>query len=140
MAQSALILGTISFRDFEIPECITFGGRQTLAVQRLIGGGRVVDVLGRDDDTISFSGTFAGPDATARARTLDAMRVAGQELPLVWDVFYYTVVIASLKADYLNPWWIPFRLVCAVVRDEASSPLLAPIPLLQSLMSDVGYA
>jgi hypothetical protein len=120
MSNVVVTLGGVSFQDFEVPEKISFGGTQRLAVQELIGGGRVVDALGEDDGEIAFAGIFAGGDAAQRAQTLDTARAAGAVLALFWDQYFYNVVIAEFAADYRKPWWIPFALRCVV----ASDPLL----------------
>ncbi len=140
MPEIALFLGPVVFADFEIPESINFGGTQRLAIHRLAGGGRVIDSLGRDDADIRFAGTFSGSDATARARVLDELRVAGTSLSLSWDVLYYTVVIQRFEADYRNGWWIPFRITCSVLRDEASSPNLTIGSLADDVTSDLAVA
>src|SRR5271154_5082483 len=95
MTNVVLTLGGVPFQDMEVPEKISFGGQQRVAVQNLIGGGRVVATLGIDDGRISFSGIFSGTDAVARAQMLDAARASGLAVPLVWDSFYYTVIIAD---------------------------------------------
>ena len=137
MSDIALLLGPVGFQAFEVPSSIGFGGSQRLAVHRLAGGGRVIDLLGPDNRDIRFAGTFSGTDATLRARTLDGLRTAGVPLPLTWDVFFYTVVIRQFEADYQNGWWIPYRLVCTVLRDEASVLLQAAISLTAEVVSDV---
>lgn len=86
MQDATLVIGPVALQDFEIPEKISFGGCQALAVHRLIGGERVIDVLGRDDANIVFKGTFSGQDAAARARMLDGLRTSGQEIPLIVSV------------------------------------------------------
>lgn len=140
MPEIALFLGPVVFADFEVPESINFGGTQRLAIHRLAGGGRVIDALGRDDADIRFAGTFSGSDATARARMLDELRVAGTPLSLSWDVLYYTVLIQRFEADYRNGWWIPFRILCSVLRDEASSPIQTIGSLADDLTSDLAVA
>ena len=140
MSDVALLLGPIVFQDFEIPAGINFGGRQRLALHRLPGGSRVIDALGRDDAQISFSGIFTGSDATLRARSLDELRVAGIALPLTWDVLFYTVLIAEFRADYRNGWWIPYRIVCTVLQDEASALLQPVISLVTAALADIGTA
>jgi len=121
MSNVVLTLGAVTFQDFEVPEKIAYGGSQRLAVQALIGGGRVVDVLGQDDGEILFSGIFAGEDATERAQSLDVARAAGDVLTLSWDQFYYNVVIAEFAADYEKSWWIPFAIRCVVVTDDVEA-------------------
>lgn len=137
MAGIALLLGPILFEGFEVPSSVSFGGSQHVAIHRLIGGARVIDTLGRDDANIRFSGILSGDNATLRARTLDELRTSGVPLPITWDVFYYTVIVAKFEADYRNGWWIPFRIECIVVRDEAAGIIDAVTSLAQSTISDV---
>ncbi|HEY7579416.1 MAG TPA: hypothetical protein VH855_17620 [Acetobacteraceae bacterium] len=140
MSDIALLLGPIAFRDFELPSGVNFGGRQHLAVHRLPTGARVVDTLGRDDAEICFTGIFTGPDATMRARSVDEMRVSGLALPLTWDVFFYTVLIAEFCADYRNGWWIPYYVRCTVLQDEASSLTQLTVSLASTVLGDIGSA
>jgi len=140
MPDIVLVLGPVVFQDFEVPSGILFGGSQRLAVHRLPGGTRVIDALGRDDARISFSGYFSGSDATLRARTLDELRATGIVLPMTWDVFYYSVLISELTADYQNGWWIPYRITCTVLRDEASFLEEAALSLAASVLSDAASA
>ena len=46
MPLDVLLLGPIAFADFATPDCAPFGGRQQMAVHKLIGGQRVIDTLG----------------------------------------------------------------------------------------------
>ncbi len=140
MADIALLLGPVVFQDFEVPARINLGGDQRLAVHRLVGGARVIDSLGRDDAELRFGGVFSGRDATLRARTLDELRAAGAPLPLTWDVFYYTVILKRFEADYRSGWWIPFRIACTVLRDEAAALVDAAFSLADSVGSDVAAA
>lgn len=140
MSDLVLLLGPVTFQDFELPASINFGGKQRLALHRLPGGGRVIDALGRDDAQIHFSGIFSGSDATLRARSLDELRAAGTPLPLTWDVFFYTILISDFRADYRNGWWIPYQITCTVIRDEAAD-LAQPIgSLVTATLADVGAA
>jgi hypothetical protein len=131
MSNVVLTLGGVPFQDMEVPEKINFGGKQRVAVQNLIGGGRVVSALGLDDGEISFSGIFSGADAVARAQELDAARALGAQLPLVWGGFYYVVVIEGFTAEYRKPTLIPFTINCLVVSD----PLAAAVNLIAPLGS-----
>ena len=137
MSDFSLTLGPVAFAGFELPSSITVGGRQRLAVHRLPGGLRIIDALGPDPADINFSGIFTGPDATDRARLLDVLRVAGETLPLAWDAFIYTVIVESFEADYRSPWWVPYRLSCTVLRDEAASLTTAAIELAPTLSADL---
>ena len=137
MSDFSLTLGPVAFAGFELPSSITLGGSQRLAVHRLPGGVRVIDALGPDPADIAFSGIFSGPDAADRARLLDALRVAGASLPLSWDAFLYTTVIARFEADYRSPWWIPYRISCSVLRDEAATLVTAAVQLAPSISADL---
>lgn len=121
MSNVILTLGGIAFRDFEVPEQITFGGTQALAVHQVIGGGHVVDALGAADAEIQLAGVFSGPDAVVRVQALDVARSLGGTLPLIWKGFFYSVIIAELAAAYTKSWWIPFRLRLVVVQDLATA-------------------
>lgn len=140
MPNTILLLGPIVFQDFEVPERINFGGAQRLTVHQFPGGARVIDTLGRDDADIAFSGTFTGEDATLRARTLDELRALGTVLPLTWDVFTYSVVIRDFTAQYERAGWIPFRITCTVLRDEAAALIGAPLALAGSMLGDFSAA
>jgi len=140
MSNVILTLGGVPFQDFEVPEQIRFGGGQRLAVHDLIGGGRVVDALGDDAGEISFSGIFSGNDAAARAQALDAACALGAAIPLVWDGFYYSVVIAEFAAVYTKPWWIPFALRCAVVVDPAATLAALVAPAASLISADLAAA
>ena len=134
---SYLLLGPVLFQDFELPERISWGGKQRLTVHRLPGGTRVIDALGRDDKEITWSGVFSGSGGSGRARTLDLMRADGSVWPLTWEAFFYSVVIASFDADYSRSNWIPYRITCTVLRDEAEALVLAVASLAADALSDL---
>jgi hypothetical protein len=115
MSDLQVKLGDITFADFEVPESITWGGEQSLSIKRLIGGRRVIDAMGADDDPIEWSGRFRGPDAAARARALDALRAAGQQVVLSWGEFSYNVVVAHFRGDFRRSYEIPYSVACVVV-------------------------
>jgi hypothetical protein len=140
MSDIALAVGPVIFQDFEVSSGIGWGGEQRLAVHKLPGGARVIDALGRDDAEITLSGIFSGQDATLRARLLDEMRALGTVLPLTWDVFFYSVVVRAFEADYRNAYWIPYRLHCTVLRDEASALVETALSLASAVLSDVATA
>jgi hypothetical protein len=137
---SYLLLGPVLFQDFELPERISWGGKQQLAVHRLPGGTRVIDALGRDDREITWSGVFSGGGGSARARLVDLMRADGSVWPLTWEAFFYSVVIASFDADYSRSNWIPYRITCTVLRDEAEAVVLAAASLAADALSDLTAA
>jgi hypothetical protein len=140
MSDFSLTLGPVAFAGFEIPSSITLGGKQRLAIHKLPGGIRIIDAMGPDPADLAWAGIFTGPDAADRARILDTLRVAGLQLLLTWDAFLYTVIIESFEADYRSPWWIPYRLSCTVVRDEAAALVTGVLSLAPSIASDLASA
>lgn len=114
---NSVTLGAVTFGSFEVPERIRYGGQQRSVVHDLPGGGRIVDVLGSSGSVITFGGILSGVDAELRARTLDAMRVAGLPIPLVWGENYFLVILAKLTLTYQKSWWIPYQVQCIVSAD-----------------------
>ncbi len=111
------VLGPVVFSGFEVPERITLGGKQRLAVHTLPGGARIVDAMGPDDGELAWSGTFSGAGASERVRQLDRLRRVGLALPLAWDGWRFTVIISEFEADSANPWWVPYRISCTVLSE-----------------------
>ncbi len=131
-----LTLGDFEFADVEVPQSISFGGRQNLAVHDLIGGVRVVDAMGAFSEPLTWSGMFRGENALARARYLDAQRVAGKKLTLAWSEFRYQVVIKEFRATFERTYQIPYNIVLEVVEDEAQPQATLMPPSVDSL---IGY-
>lgn len=140
MSGTRLVLGPVAFRDFEVPERITFGGTQKLAVHELPGGGRVIDAMGAQSADLVWSGVFSGADASERVRLLDSLRLLAAEVALSWDVFTYTVIIERLEAEYSSPWWIPYHLTCKVVQDPIADLVRLGATLVSQVMSDIAVA
>ena len=135
-----LTLGGIIFQGFEIPDVIRIGGEQALVVHKLPGGARTVDAMGADDADIPWSGRFRGREAESRARLLERYRKTGQVVPLRWSTYRYRVIVQSFRADYQQPFEIPYSVNCTVVSDE-STPILTGIPGIDELIgSDLGRA
>lgn len=120
MPNVVLQLGGITFSGLEIPEKLQWGGDQSLVVHELVGGVRVVDAMGRKDAPIEWSGYFMGSSAMGRAQYLNTQRILGQPLQLSVDALLFTVVVQSFTASYEYAYRIPYRITCAVVRDEAT--------------------
>jgi len=137
---SFLLLGPVLFQHFELPERIAWGGAQRLAVHRLPGGVRVIDAMGRDDRDIAWSGVFSAGDAGLRARAIDLMRAQGWAWPLLWDAFFYSVVISRFDADYSRSNWIPYRITCTVLRDEAEALVETAASLGADALADLASA
>lgn len=135
-----LLIGPILFQDFELPPSISWGGTQALHVHKLPGGTRIIDAMGRDDAPITWTGVFTGGDAGLRARAIDLMRAEGATWPLTWDTYFYTVIIERFDADFRRPNWIPYRISCTVLRDEAEALASSVLSLANSIGADLTAA
>lgn len=119
-----LILGPIIFTDFGVPERMPFGGRQAMAVHKLLGGRRAIDTLGPDDHDIYWRGTFYGNDAYSTCLALDALRAQGQPMPLSFAGQSFVVVIAEFRADIERlPQLIEYSITCVISQNGGQGVL-----------------
>lgn len=140
-ADTVLKLGDFAFSRYEVPEQITFGGEQQLAVHQLVGGARVVDAMGRSDKPLSWAGMFLGENARERARYLDNLRTTGLPLRLEWDQLAYQVVVSHFEADFQRFYKLPYRITCTVVADLATpTTTIAYAGVDQALRDDMNAA
>lgn len=123
---AALILGDIEFGHMEVPDSMNFGGDQLMTVHQLVGGKRIINTLGKSESDISWSGFFFGESAFERARSVDFLRVEGQEIELVFGEFLYLVVIKSFSAQLERFYQLPYTITLTVV-DNLTAP--APFPV-----------
>lgn len=121
-----VILGAFVFQGLEIPEHIGFGGKQTHVKHENLGGARVLDAMGPSDADLSWSGRFQGSLAWPRAKTLDAMRIAGQALPLIVDAEFRFVMISDFTYTYERFYQIPYSITCVVVNNPNLLTSLIP--------------
>ena len=113
-----LSLGEVFFSRYEVPEKITFGGEQMLAMHKFIGGARIIDSMGRDDMPLQWNGIFIGENAYDRARFIDAMRINGKALSLTWAEFSYQVVIKHFEVDFERFYKMPYKITCEIIADN----------------------
>jgi hypothetical protein len=117
MADFELTLGDFTFQGTEIPEEIAIGGKHRNAPKELIGGIRVVDMLGRSDDDLSWSGWLRGSNAGSRRAYLDAYRVAGAPLTLSWADLRYQVVVIGFTAIFRRTYEYRYTITFKVIAD-----------------------
>lgn len=132
MADVTVTLGDITLTDLEVPERMPFGGEQMLVVHKLVGGAKVIDAMGRDEAPIEWSGWILGPDAVARAQSIDAM-VSGIPQTLTWSGFTYQVLVRSFNAQFERFYQIPYKIVCEVIANNTQ-------PVTSSATPDVDQA
>lgn len=123
MATDVLTLGPVEFVNFSVPEGMPFGGKQRVKRHLLLGGARVIDTMGADIDTRSFSGTYFGDDALSSMLTIDAMRVAGQPVMLAWGAEARLVVVTDFTFDVKRfPQYITYSCTCLIAdNNDAAS-------------------
>jgi archaellum component FlaC len=119
LPQVVLTLGDYTFIRHEIPEKIALGGEQRLVIHEMVGGGRVVDTLGKSYDPISWSGLFLGNNALETAKYLDYLRQQGKPLDLKWSEMDYSVVIRKFNYEFVRLYRIPYSITCEVVSDAS---------------------
>ena len=134
--------GTFEFLDFEIPERIVIPGRQKVAIHQMIGGKRLIDVLGVEYDPITWSGIFTGSTTKSRVSLLMAMRDAGQKLTLTLDNYSFDVVITDFNPTYEFAYRQPYSISLAVIKrnDEPLSVDALTGALNALINSDIGKA
>lgn len=125
LSSPAVTLGNVSLFGWEIPSKMPGGGAQQVVVHKLIGGARVVDVMGRDDRDLQWSGYFRTTDqgdAMSRAMLIDAMRVAGGVQVLTWGDQSFNVVISQFTYDYQNNGFLfPYSITCVIASFPSSA-------------------
>lgn len=135
-----LIVGDIEFTGLEVPESVTVGAKQQLVVHKLVGGRRIVDVLGVDYDNLSWSGWMTGATAGDRVTELEILRDAGAPLTFNMDGYYFSVIIQSFSARFEHVYRRNYSIDLLVVsRLDAPITANALAGTLDSLInSDVG--
>ena len=127
---------SFSFARYEIPENINFGGEQRTVKHEMVGGARVIDVLGAVPDDIEWAGMFVGLQAVDRAKYLDGIRKDGRKWTLIWSKFRFEVVVKSFKADFQQFHRIPYKIAFEVVTDLTKPVKSKPLPSLDQLIAD----
>jgi hypothetical protein len=115
--QPVLQLGTFDFLRFEEPESVTFGKSQDTYVHQLIGGGRVIDVMGAHEPDIQWSGYFTGAQAEDRARFVESMTKKGNMLILTTSQFVKKVIIKDFTYGFHFVYPIAYSITLEVIQD-----------------------
>jgi phage-related protein len=137
---STLSLGSVTFTGQEIPDYIEMGGQQAIALKKYIGGLRDIQVMGRDDQPLTWTGIMLGPNAEARMLLLDAMRTAGLPVSLYFGTMSYTVVVTEFKGKYKRTNWCEYSITCTVQADNATPATKLSSPLNSLVGSSLGSA
>ncbi len=137
-----LMLGDFEFMDFEVPERLAIAARQKTVQHQLIGGRRVIDVLGTEYQPLTWSGVMTGAQAGERISELERMRDAGYPLMMTLDGYRFTVVITSFSAVYEFVWRRGYTIEVAVVSNDGSPDKVDALTgaLRELINSDLGRA
>lgn len=114
-----IILDGIEFEGFELPESLAFGGNQALVTHKMIGGARIIDAMGPDDEPITWSGRFLDEFAAEKAFRVDLLRRSGREVRLEVPAASraYRVVVSSFKAEMQRPYLFPYTIAVEIIED-----------------------
>lgn len=113
-----LQLGDFDFVGFEEPTEVRFGKEQLTYKHILIGGGRVIDMMGAGDTDISWSGYFTGFQAQYRAQFLQQMLSEGKPLLLKTSQFVKQVVIKDFTWGFHFVFPISYTITLQVIQDQ----------------------
>jgi hypothetical protein len=137
MADFVLMLGSVAFQYFEIPEEIAGGGAQAMAVRKYAGGVRTIDAMGPDDDALQWSGWFEGPTALLRCQQLDIMRRQGVAVNATWSAYSYLVVIKRFTWKFKRYYHYSYEIQLEVVQDLSFPPNQSSPDVESQMQSDL---
>ena len=136
MATDFLVLGGLVFSDWSTPSHMPYGGEQMLAVHKLPGGARVIDTLGPDERDIHFSALVFENDAYAFTESLDALRLSGAQVPLMFAGRFYTVIVSRVHVDIKRfPQLVRYDVTCLVTQNQMAGNLNKTVSTVTDLVS-----
>lgn len=121
-----ITIGTVVLDAFEVPQKVTYGGRQRLVTHHLADGRRLIDVMGPEELDVRFKGTATGPSALERVRRLDRMRSEGERTVLRWSGLRFPVIVREVALEYRSDNWIDYELSCAIL-DSNDAPVASDL-------------
>lgn len=130
-----LTIGGVTFFDEEHPQSLPIGLSQMQAVRQMIGGGRVIHVLGPQSKPITWKGRlFVVGDTTpwARAQQLNRLHASGQVQRLTWGPFAYDVIILNFEPDFHNEVDGEYSIEVNVLRDVSGQYTASAAPSADS--------
>ena len=140
LGPATLTLGNVPFSNIELPEKMHVGGKLALAKQITPDGIVVLSAMGVQYPDIEWSGYFEGASAIYRSRRLYTMLHSAAVQSLAWNERIYSVVVSAFTADDVQTGWIPYQIVCTVLRDETQTGAKPDRGLLAGVASDLSDA
>ena len=117
MVDTVVTLGGFVFTSWGVPARVNGGGRQKLVVHRLIGGQRVIDVLGWDADRIVFSGRLRGAGAAGNARLLETAARSGNPVVFSYWTNRYQVLVDGFEWQFERYYEVSYQVGLTVLSD-----------------------
>lgn len=105
------------FDTFEEPTQVVFGKEQSTYKHLLIGGGRIIDVMGAGDPDLTWSGYFVGTAGIDRARYLEGLAMKGKALTLTTDQFVKQVIISRFTYGFHYIYPVQYTITVQVIQD-----------------------
>ncbi len=134
-------LGLLRLAALEVPVSYSRGATMQPLVHRLIGGGRVVQLMGEDPQVRELEGCFVGPNAVDRALTLEAMRDAGLPVMLTIGAWSELVIITVVTLIYTSRGAvIAYRLRAEAVASQIGLIVQTVSSIAQAALLDLGQA
>lgn len=127
MADTKIILGDFEFTHAEVPESITPAVGQQIAIKKFVGGKRSIDVMGKDDQEITWSGILAGPNALQRAEYLRYLTAQGNPLMLTFFDLKFSVLISKFSPQIERYYRVPYEISFVIIED-LSNPVTTAYP------------
>lgn len=111
-------VGGIQLIGFDLPGQIGIGGDQAIVAHKTIGGKRVIDAMGPDDDAIVLKGQILDENAELRVFQLDLMRRSGREVQVLFATRAYRAVVSKFKAELIRPYLYSYSITCEIIEDQ----------------------
>lgn len=114
--------GEVVFEGMDLPDGLTGGGDQTLVTHKLIGGKRIVDAMGPDDEAIAWQGRFLDEFAQLRVFQLDLLRRSGREVQLQLPIPQraYRAVIGRFTWTQQRPYLYEYAISLTIIEDQVA--------------------
>ena len=128
-------VGGIQLTIWQTPSEMPMPTTQMLNKHVLVGGQRQIDAMGPDPQVLAWKGLSRGQFAGTNMAALKSLCNSGATVPLTWNAFFYTVIVASFTAVYKRPNEWEYDICCEVVTDSISGANTNAFVMLDSLVN-----
>jgi hypothetical protein len=131
------------FEGMSLPDSLTGGGDQTLVTHKLIGGKRIVDAMGPDDEPIAWQGFLLDEFAQLQVFQLDLLRRSGREVQLLLPIPQraYRAVVGRFTWTQKRPYLYDYSISLTIIEDQvAGDGAAASRSLEQEIAADLDAA